>query len=464
MATMDAVQAVSRFGLGARPGELAAVGGDAQGWVLRQLDAPFPIPPALQGLMSTAEALRYTPGGIKQAAGAGFFARLMGEQENLDTRKALQKERRKALGDELFAGFTTAAETDTPLLERLTTFWANHFTVSAVRGAAAPLVSCFEREAIRPHITGRFVDLLLAAERHPAMLYYLDNVNSIGADSRAGQRQAQQGKPRGLNENLAREIMELHTLGVDGGYTQADVTAFARTLTGWSLERKDLLDSDGQPRFFDNRHEPGAQTILGRRYADTGASQSEAVLRDLAAHPATAQFIATKLVRHFVADDPPPAAVAAVAQVFRTSGGDLKAVTAAVIRRPEAWNNPGGKFRTPWEYLVAVQRLLGRDHGVQKPGPLAAALTAMGQKPFSAPSPAGWPDTAAAWLSADNLWKRLETGLAIAERAGIDTPMTLAEQALGTRLGEATRTAIRQAESTAQGLALLFASPEFNRR
>ena len=212
--------------------------------------------------------------------------------------------------------------------ERLVAFWSNHFCISASKGGLARMwAGSFEREAIRPHVFGRFADMLRAVEQHPAMLFFLDNQQSFGPDSRAGRN-----RKRGLNENLAREIMELHTLGVDGGYTQDDVTALARIITGWTFAgRQGQLGTPGSFVFNANAHQPGAQLLLGKIYENNGLAQGEAALADIARHPATAKFIATKFVRHFVADDPPPALVARLMQVFSKSGGDLKALAAALL-------------------------------------------------------------------------------------------------------------------------------------
>ncbi len=248
--------------------------------------------------------------------------------------------------DEATARLSQAVQTDRPFVERLTHFWTNHFAVSIDKVAVLGIAGAFEREAIRPNVLGNFTDLLLAVERHPAMLLYLDNHLSVGLNSRAaqavGRRRSKSNVPRqlGLNENLAREILELHTLGVNGGYTQQDVTTFAEVITGWSIggdsgrAPKRLRGDDGEPGKFLFRptiHEPGAKTVLGKRYAESDEKQGEAVLRDVAKMPATATFIATKLARHFIADDPPPGAVEALAKSFTKSRGDLPSVYRTLI-------------------------------------------------------------------------------------------------------------------------------------
>ena len=230
---------------------------------------------------------------------------------------------------EALARLQRAMIVDCGFLERLVVFWSNHFCISANKGPLARMwAGSFEREAIRPHVLGRFGDMLKAVEQHPAMLFFLDNQQSLGPDFRAGMN-----RKRGLNENLAREIMELHTLGVGGGYSQDDVTTLARILTGWTFAgRQGLLGTPGSFVFNANAHEPGAQRLLGKTYQDEGVAQGEAALADIARHPSTAAFIAGKFARHFVADDPPPAV-----------GGAAAAGLSRLRRRPQgAGAGPGG--------------------------------------------------------------------------------------------------------------------------
>ena len=258
---------------------------------------------------------------------------------------------------EALARLQRAMIADCGFTERLVTFWSNHFCISANKGELARIwAGSFEREAIRPHVLGRFADMLKAVEQHPAMLFFLDNQQSLGPDSRAGQN-----RKRGLNENLAREIMELHTLGVGGGYTQDDVTSLARIITGWTFAgRQGQLGAPGTFVFNANAHQPGPQLLLGRTYEDNGLAQGEAALADIARHPSTAKFIATKFARHFVADDPPPALVARLQEVFRKSDGDLRALATALLDSDEAWQAPLTKIRSPYEFLVATGRLLAQ--------------------------------------------------------------------------------------------------------
>jgi uncharacterized protein (DUF1800 family) len=294
---------------------------------------------------------------------------------------------------ETAARLARLATTDTPFLERLVLFWSNHFAVAAGKGQQLRATAgAFEREAIRPHVLGRFPDMLKAVESHPAMLAYLDNQQSVGPASRTGLNRG-----AGLNENLAREILELHTLGVDGGYSQADVTSLAKVITGWGFSGANgRLGEPGRFVFDPARHEPGPQRVLGRDYPQAGVDQGEVVLLALAEHPATAQHIARKFARHFVADDPPERLVTRLAVTFIETGGDLKGLATVLLRAPEAWEGPGRKIRTPQEFLVASMRATGQ---VPETPRLLGALAAMGQPLWNPPGPNGYPDTIPAWAS-----------------------------------------------------------------
>jgi len=297
--------------------------------------------------------------------------------------------------------------------ERLVAFWSNHFCISANKGELARMwAGSFEREAIRPHVLGRFADMLKAVEQHPAMLFFLDNQQSLGPDSRAGQN-----RKRGLNENLAREIMELHTLGVGGGYTQEDVTSLARIITGWTFAgRQGQLGAPGSFVFNANAHQPGPQALLGKTYEAGGISQGEAALADIARHPSTAKFIATKFARHFVADDPPPALVARLQDTFTKTDGDLKALTLALVDSDEAWAAPLTKMRRPYAFLVAAGRLQARVP--DDPGPYLNGLNVLGQPLWSPAGPNGFPDTNAAWAAPEGMKLRLDLSAQLASRIG----------------------------------------------
>jgi uncharacterized protein (DUF1800 family) len=346
------------------------------------------------------------------------------------------------------------------LVERLVAFWSNHFAVSVAKSPELRvLAGPFEREAIRPNVLGRFSALLAAVESHPAMILFLDNQNSIGPNAAPGRFAG-----RGLNENLAREIMELHTLGVGSGYTQADVTEFARAITGWSVAEPN--SEAGAPGAFDfkpNWHEPGARKILGKTYSEAGVQQGRAVLDDLARHPATAKHIATKLVRHFVADDPPPDLVAALARKFEDSEGDLAVVVSTLVSEDRAWAPPRRKVRTPLEFVVAGTRATGFPP--HDPGLYLQALGLMGMPLWQPAGPNGFSDVSDAWASPEGMKARLDIAWAMGQRMrGAAEPLAALKTALAETASPDTVQAIERAESREQALALLFMAPEFQRR
>jgi len=442
IAKAEGFVALTRFGLGAGLGDLDRVGGDARGWTQAQLDRGSQLPPELADLGSGEQQARTLLAAIQDKS-------IQREEFRQQTRALYLQE----AGQRTLAAITSP----TPLIERLVHFWSNHFTVSvAGKPILAGLVGAYEREAIRPYVTGRFADMLRAVVGHPAMLLYLDNATSVGPDSRAGRL-----RDKGLNENLARELLELHTLGVDGGYTQADVQEFAKILTGWSVGRPKTAEA-GTFQFHPMIHEPGDKTLLGKRYPEAGMAEGEAALRDLARHPATARHIATQLARHFIADQPPAPAVERLARVFRDTDGDLAQLTRALIALPEAWADPLAKVKTPTEFVVSALRLTTFKGETEK---LVGSLTLLGQTPFGAPSPAGWPDTAADWIGPEAIMQRIDWSMALAQRLPRDlSPMTLADASIAPVAARDTMLAIQRAADVREGLALLFASREFQRR
>jgi uncharacterized protein (DUF1800 family) len=366
----------------------------------------------------------------------------------------------KTFRAEALARLQRASLADCGFVERLVVFWSNHFCISANKGALARMwAGSFEREAIRPHVLGRFGDMLKAVEQHPAMLFFLDNQQSLGPQSRAGEN-----RKRGLNENLAREIMELHTLGVGGGYSQDDVTSLARIITGWTFAgRQGQLGVPGSFVFNANAHQPGAQRLMGKIYEANGIAQGEAALADIARHPSTAKFIATKFARHFVADDPPPALVARLHDVFVKSDGDLRALASALLDSDEAWLIPLTKLRSPYEFLVASDRLLARIP--DDPGRYLNGLNVLGQPLWSPAGPNGFPDSNAAWAAPEGMKLRLDISAQIASRlADSIDPRDLLELVAADAASTDTRRTIERAETRQQALALLLMSPEFQRR
>jgi uncharacterized protein (DUF1800 family) len=306
-------------------------------------------------------------------------------------------------------------------------------------------------------VLGHFADLLQAVESHPAMLLYLDNATSIGPMSISGINNS-----RGLNENLAREILELHTLGVRTVYDQQDVTNFAKVITGWTIRNSGFdPERGGEFLFHPRMHEPGPQTVLGKDYRDTGLTQGRAVLADLARHPATAKHIAIKLARHFLADDPPPALVDTLAKTFIETDGDLWKVSKALVTAPEASAPERTKIKRPGEWVMSYLRAEGFN-GVD-PRNLVPTLNRLGEPPGRPPSPKGFSDDNGAWL--ENLSHRLDTANAFAQtNAERVDPKDLLEIALGPLASAETRQAVARAESKQQALTLVLMAPEFQRR
>lgn len=435
--------AVRRFGLGGAPGEAAMAERDPAAWLWRQTEQPSrpPDPARMAGIM--------------RAFQTATAARQRADRQQM--MKAYFQSIRPKLRQTLDAAFIQNARSATPFVERLVWFWANHFTISAKgKSRVLPFVETYVDDAIRPHTLGRFPDMLVAVAQHPAMLIYLDNAMSIGPNSQAGKRNS-----RDLNENLAREILELHTVGVNGGYTQQDVIQLAKLLTGWTVPLGPRAPrTDAGFLFVRRQHEPGGKSVMGRAYP-AGRQAGEQALRDLALRPETATFLAQKLTRHFLADDPPPTAVKHVARRYLDSGGDLRRTAQALI---EAADIPAvgaaRKFAAPMDHLAAAVRGFG-PAGV---GPLGAqaTLAGFGQAPFLADSPAGYPDLAADWATPDSLTRRLEWAVATADMAPIDShPLAQAQAIFGADISKRTANVIANAESPTEGLALLLAAPEF---
>lgn len=365
--------------------------------------------------------------------------------------------------DEALARLRRADEARVGFAERLVAFWSNHFCISAAKGGFARVTAgAFEREAIRPHVFGRFADMLVAVESHPAMLHFLDNQRSVGPDSKAGLR-----GDRGLNENLGREIMELHTLGVDGGYAQADVTHLAGILTGWTYAgAPGRLGAPGSFVFNAAAHEPGSIELLGRSYPDEGVEMGRSALLDLASRPQAARFIAKKFAAAFVSDPPPARLVERLTATFATTHGDLRALTLALLDAPESWSPAAERVRTPWELVVGSQRLLGHvpEDGAQIGRDLLGPLTQMGMPLWQPPGPNGFPLAGTVWASPEGMKLRLDWSAALAARLkDPPNPNDLLDALTGGAPSPQTRQAVARAESRQQGIALLLMSPEMQR-
>jgi uncharacterized protein (DUF1800 family) len=467
----QAALALHRFGLGPRAGSIAAIASDPRSALLAEIDSPDAARINDPALMTSADAaraaLKFQQGQRAQRQADRAARAAANQQPDMKAGEAvsppsMQQNMGPPLPQQLYlneakARIHAALAARIGFAERLAWFWSNHFCVSADKGGVRPICGAYEREAIRPHVLGRFHDMLLAVESHPAMLIYLDNARSIGPNSVAGLRQK-----RGLNENLAREILELHTLGVRTVYKQEDVTSFAKVITGWTVVplRQDPAHA-GEFAFNPRMHEPGTQTVIGKSYPEDGAQQGRAVLAMLARHPATAKHVATKFACHFVADEPPPALVARLSKRFLDTDGNLKEMAKALVAAPEAWDSARGKLKRPGEWIISAMRA-----GAVVPadiGPVMQAHNLLGEPLWRPSAPKGFADESAPWL--DGLSQRLDIANALARRMGGDAdPRELFEETLGPIASTQTREAITRAESRPQALALLFMSPEFQRR
>jgi uncharacterized protein (DUF1800 family) len=496
--------AANRFGMGARAGELQAAQEDPVNWLLKQIK-PIAFDSAVGNLAKVSEMLKdynqvrkneklgaqnnqgkvdrnrknnndnrmLTNETISVADAAAIAkpilpANQMANDNQGDEKASPElKAYRKKSGDMIMAMqmevLRNAITTPDSLSARLLDFFSNHFSVSGQGVAMRLYAPLLEREAIAPHLSGQFVDMLLAVEQHPAMLTYLNNEKSIGPDSPQGKK-----AKKGLNENLGREILELHTLGVNTGYTQTDVRELAMAITGWSLiDPKKVTGpkDDGFGFMFRERtHQPGTRKVLNKKYSQAGVAQGEAILKDLAIHPATAQHISFKLARHFVADKPSETLVAAMKKTWLATQGDISAVMKTMIEHSDAWVPAQQKYKTPREFVVSVFRVLdGVEPVTREKLKLVQGLRALGQEPFNAGSPAGYGDTASNWDGAEALMARIEWANQLA--AHIKTPpVDLITAALGKQLSENSLKLIKRAESRQQGLVLALMSPEFQRR
>jgi uncharacterized protein (DUF1800 family) len=437
----DAALALHRFGMGPRPGSIARLASDPRGALLAELVRPETALITDPDLLPSAAASR-----------AAFDDNAARRARQITAQRAKEKAERDGGMAPQPASMAEAQEPEPLALQILAR--SNHFAVATDKVPA--MAGGYEREAIRPHVLGRFADMLQAVESHPAMLFYLDNAASMGPNSVAGINRS-----RGLNENLAREILELHTLGVRTGYTQDDVTRFAEVLTGWTIVPQVGNPDHGAEFTFNARlHEPGPQVVMTKTYAESGIDQGRTVLADLARHPATARHVATKLARHFVADPPPPVLVDRLETAYRDTDGDLKAVTTALITSGDAWARPARKLKRPAEWVAATLRATGLSPTI---GRVLPTLALLGEPLWRPAQPTGFSDDDAVW--ADGLPQRLDIASSFAARneADID-PEALLETALGPLASTETRQTVARAATRAQAIALVLMSPEFQRR
>lgn len=466
-----AALALHRFGFGPRAGSIDAIASDPRGALLAELDRPG-IGQIVNPDLPTAAKAATMAFNFRQERQAALIAQKQAADERAAMGASMENVEPKPEGAaranpdpmpnapqqlyfaEVKARLDAALTPQIGFAERLVWFWSNHFCISA--DVTQSMAGGYEREAIRPRVLGRFADLLLATEGHPAMLFYLDNTRSIGPKSVAGLV-----NKTGLNENLAREILELHTLGVRTVYTQADVTNFAKVLTGWTLIPANTNPEHGAEFVFNPRmHEPGPLEVVGKTYEPAGVEQGRAVLADLARHPATAAHVALKLARHFSADEPSPALIEKLSKRFLDTDGDLKEVTKALIEAPETWDEQRVKLKRPSEWLLSAWRGLGVT-----PTPQQAlnAMAYLGERMWRPNAPQGFPDVQSAWF--DGVAQRLDIANRMAEmvQARIETA-AFVETALGPLASSDTKQTIARAESRAQALTLALMAPEFQRR
>lgn len=392
-----------------------------------------------------------------------------GDEEAQAARKKELQRARHLVDRAIQRRFARAVDDPLGFGERLLHFWSDHFTVSGGNAYQQLMAVSFVEEAIRPNIGARFAELMFAAETHPRMVTYLDQNTSVGPKSPFAKRR-KEGPRRGLNENLAREMIELHSLGVGADYSQKDVRELAELLTGLSYSPRD------EKIFRPNRAEPGAETVLGRSYGGDGPAELRdirAVIGDLARHPATARHLARKLATHFVADEPPPALVERLADVYLETDGDLGAVNAVLVEAPELGVHFRSKARQPFDFLVASLRGLGisgkQIMGLERKqlrGWLLSPMAAMGQKWGSPPGPDGWPEAAENWITPQGVAARIEWAMRVPARLceELPDPRDLLQAALADTASPALEEAVPRAESTREGVAIVLASADFNRR
>jgi len=434
--------AANRFGYGANAQQLSVASKDPQTWLKQQLTS-VNFDPSLASLDDMANYLVEYRVKKKEFKKKGM---------NFKRPKAHIEAARHLMIDSTVQAITQ----DNSVSWRLLDFFSNHFSVTAQGPKMSAIAATLERDAIGPNLLGRFDDMLMSVIKHPAMLIYLNNEQSVGNDSRIAKKR----KGKGLNENLAREILELHTLGVNGGYAQQDVIALANGISGWGVQ-KPASDKTAGFLFRRAAHQPGKQSLLGTDYAQQGVAQGEAMLHALANYPATARFICTKLVSHFISDKPEPALVAKLEQRWHATQGNIKQVMYALIEAPESWLISAQKFKTPRDFVISSLRLL--DVTPDNIKALSRALSMLGQQPFKAGSPAGYGDKAANWDGANALMARIDWAAAFARSRyakNIDSAQTQLIAQLSTR----NYTLVMRAESRQQSLTLALMSPEFQRR
>jgi uncharacterized protein (DUF1800 family) len=404
----QAVHVLNRLAFGPRPGDVERV---TQMGVQRWIDAQ--LQPETIALPAPLTARLASLDTVTRGAGASLAEYLELRKQVRDEDEGARQRRReldaRVAREAAEARLLRAVESPRQLEEVMVDFWYNHFNVFAGKGIDRALVTSYENEAIRPHVLGSFRALLGATARHPAMLHYLDNAVSSAPNPNPNAK-----RKGGLNENYARELMELHTLGVDGGYTQRDVTELARMLTGWTFEQRRLAGGGEGFRFDPKRHDNGTKTWLGQDIAPDGQREGERALDLLAMHPTTARHVSRQLAQYFVSDDPPPALVERMTATWRASGGDIRAVLRTLFASPEFMSTEaaGAKFKTPYQFVVSAVRASGLP--VANVGPLTGAMSQLGMPLYGCQTPDGYKNTQDAWLNPDALTRRISFASALA--------------------------------------------------
>ncbi|ANO32387.1 hypothetical protein A6E01_03855 [Vibrio breoganii] len=443
-----AVIACNRFGLGAKEKELELAQADPIRWLKSQYQADI----------SQEFSIHQPTANVIMARTASYREQTQQAKKNQAAAEELQKIKKEGAqfarqtyrdysGDSLMTSINTSNSAKHRLLE----FFSNHFSVSVTNPLMRALAPTLEREAILPHLDGSFEQMLLAVEQHPGMLIYLNNERSFGPNSRIGLR-----RKKGINENLAREILELHTLGVDGGYSQTDVTELAKGISGWSVSAK----SDNGFLFRKYGHEPGKRQLLGRAYSQQGEEQGKQMLRDLARHPNTARHLSYKLARHYINDTPSPELVKSLSEAWLASNGDIHKVMQALVSHPEAWQS-ASKFKTPREYIVSTARAVPNSKLTERRA--LASLSQFGQMPYTSGSPKGFSDLEMNWMGGSSLLTRADWANTYAKESKADVNQVMSV-AFNQQLSPDNKQRIVRAESRQQALTLLLMSPEFQRR
>ena len=454
---------INRLSFGPRPGDIETVKSKGiEAYIQSQLN-PDSIaqPQSLTQQLASLETLRMSPVEIMREYGQNP-GKKQSQQPNREMLMAVRQQRRKVLEQAVDGRLLQAIASNRQLEEVMTDFWYNHFNVFSNKGRDRFLVGSYEEQAIRPHVLGKFRSLLEATAKHPAMLFYLDNWQNTAPNS-PGVR----GRYKGLNENYARELMELHTLGVNGGYTQQDVITLARILTGWGFPGSRQGSADQSGFYFDpNRHDSSDKVFLGQTIKGGGIEEGEKALDILARHPATARHISYQLAQYFVADDPPTSLVDQLAKKFQDTDGDIRAVLNTLFHSSEFLNPKyyNAKFKTPYQYVVSALR--ATDTKVQDVRPVAGVLRQMGMPLYGCQTPDGYKNTEETWLSPDAMLRRLTLTTALASGRFSGASPVDAQQltkTLGNSLSSKTMQVIAS-NSEQMKAALMLGSPEFMRR